>query len=339
MKRVWILALLSALLLTACTPQAQTSAQPQIATIFAMNTYMELTVYGEEAALEQATSCIRQLETQISVTDEKSALATLNRTGAGTLAGDAAALLEEALAMCERTGGALDLSIYPVVRAWGFTTGSYQVPEDDALQALLPYVDYRQVQFDPETGAVQLPEGMMIDLGSVAKGFAGREAAVLLRDAGVSSALLDLGGNIQTVGTKPDGKPWRISVKNPDGGDGLLVLEIADQAVVTSGGYERYFEQDGQVYWHILDPATGYPARSGLSSVTVVGQDGLVCDALSTALFVMGLEKAAALWQESDDFEAVFVTDTGEIYLTAGLEDSYTLTAPYSDREVRIIER
>ena len=114
----------------------------------------------------------------------------------------------------------------------------------------------------------------------------------------MDSALLNLGGNVQTVGCKPDGTPWKIAVKDPNGGTPMIVLSIQDQAVVTSGGYERYFEQDGNTYWHIMDPATGRPAESGLLSVTVVGDDGLVCDGLSTALFVMGLEKAAALWQK-----------------------------------------
>ena len=247
--------------------------------------------------------------------------------------------MQSALAMCRRTGGALDLSIYPVVRAWGFTTESYQVPEAEALEELLAHVDYTQIRYDAETGAVSLPDGMEIDLGSVAKGFVGSRAAQYLRENGVDSALLNLGGNVQTVGCRPDGDPWKIAVKDPGGGTPMIVLSIQDQAMVTSGGYERYFEQDGNTYWHIMDPATGRPAESGLTSVTVVGDDGLVCDGLSTALFVMGLEKSAALWQESDDFEAVFVTAEGDIYITAGLESSFALTEDHQDAVVRVIER
>ena len=180
---------------------------------------------------------------------------------------------------------------------------------------------------------------MEIDLGSVAKGFVGSRAAQYLRENGVDSALLNLGGNVQTVGCRPDGDPWKIAVKDPGGGTPMIVLSIQDQAMVTSGGYERYFEQDGNTYWHIMDPATGRPAESGLTSVTVVGDDGLVCDGLSTALFVMGLEKSAALWQESDDFEAVFVTAESDIYITAGLESSFALTEDHQDAVVRVIER
>ena len=247
--------------------------------------------------------------------------------------------MDTAMDLCRRTGGALDLSIYPVVRAWGFTTGDYQVPSDDDLATLTALVDYTRIDYDPASGAVSLPEGMEIDLGSVAKGYAGREAAQLLRQAGVSSALLNLGGNIQTVGSRPDGDPWQIGVKDPSTGQPMMVLSIRDQAVVTSGGYERYFQQDGRTYWHIIDPATGRPAESGLRSVTIVGDDGLVCDGLSTALFVMGLERAAQFWAGSDDFEAIFVTDDGSVYLTQGLTDRFALTQDHADTPVQVIQK
>ena len=247
--------------------------------------------------------------------------------------------MEQALEICRRTDGALDSSIYPIVRAWGFTTGSYQVPDEAEIQALLPLVDYRKIQYDAAAGDVTLPEGMKIDLGSVAKGYAGQLVAQMLREHGVQSALLSLGGNVQTVGAKPDGSPWQIGIKDPQGEDAMMALSVEDQAVVTSGGYERYFEQDGQTYWHIMDPSTGHPADSGLISLTIVGDEGVVCDGLSTALFVMGLEKAADLWAQSGDFEAVFVTASGEVYITEGLRDRFALTEQYADTPVSVIER
>ena len=338
MKKHFISAMLSALLfLTGCS--AESSPEPVQGTFFAMDTMMDFTIYGESGLIDQSESLIASLESLVSVTDTGSELYAINQTGSGTLTGKASSLMEQALEICRRTDGALDLSIYPIVRAWGFTTGSYQVPDEAEIQASLPLVDYRKIQYDAATGTVTLPEGMEIDLGSVAKGYAGQLAAQMLREHGVQSALLNLGGNVQTVGTKPDGSPWQIGIKDPQGEDAMMVLSVEDQAVVTSGGYERYFEQDGQTYWHIMAPSTGHPADSGLISVTIVGDEGVVCDGLSTALFVMGLEKAADLWAQSGDFEAVFVTASGEVYITEGLRDRFALTEQYADTPVSVIER
>ena len=338
MKNWLSAALLSAaFLLTGCS--GAPAQGPESATFFAMDTAMDFTVYGDAALLDEAETLIGSLEEQVSVTDEHSDIYAIDHTGSGSLSGNAAELMAQALELCRRTGGALDISVYPIVRAWGFTTGSYQVPDEETIQSLLPLVDYTQIQYDAATGVVTLPEGMEIDLGSVAKGYAGQLAAQMLREHGVQSALLNLGGNVQTVGTKPDGSPWQIGIKDPQGEDAMMVLSVEDQAVVTSGGYERYFEQDGQTYWHIMDPSTGHPADSGLLSVTIVGDEGVVCDGLSTALFVMGLEKAADLWAQSGDFEAVFVTASGEVYITEGLRDRFALTEQYADTPVSVIER
>ena len=338
MKNWLSAALLSAaFLLTGCS--GAPAQEPESATFFAMDTAMDFTVYGDAALLDEAETLIGSLEEQVSVADEHSDIYAIDHTGSGSLSGNAAELMEQALELCRRTGGALDISVYPIVRAWGFTTGSYQIPDEETIQSLLPLVDYTQIQYDAATGVVTLPEGMEIDLGSVAKGYAGQLAAQMLRNSGVESALLNLGGNVQTVGAKPDGSPWQIGIKDPQGEDAMMVLSVEDQAVVTSGGYERYFEQDGQTYWHVMDPSTGHPADSGLISVTIVGDEGVVCDGLSTALFVMGLEKAADLWAQSCDFEAVFVTASGEVYITEGLRDRFALTEQYADTPVSVIER
>lgn len=338
MKNWLSAALLSAaFLLTGCS--GAPAQEPETATFFAMDTAMDFTVYGDAALLDEAETLIGSLEEQVSVTDEHSDIYAIDHTGSGSLSGNAAELMEQALELCRRTGGALDISVYPIVRAWGFTTGGYQVPDEETIQSLLPLVDYTQIQYDAATGVVALPEGMEIDLGSVAKGYAGQLAAQMLREHGVQSALLNLGGNVQTVGAKPDGSPWQIGIKDPQGEDAMMVLSVEDQAVVTSGGYERYFEQDGQTYWHIMDPSTGHPADSGLISVTIVGDESVVCDGLSTALFVMGLEKAADLWAQSGDFGAVFVTASGEVYITEGLQDRFALTEQYADTPVSVIER
>jgi thiamine biosynthesis lipoprotein len=294
-------------------------------TIFAMDTVMDFTIYGDESLLTDAEQYIYNLEDKLSVTDENSEIYAINQTGSGVLSEDSADLLAKALDICDLTGGALDLSIYPVVRAWGFTTGNYGIPSDDELAELLSHVDYRSIDFDESTATVTLEPDMEIDLGSVAKGYTGDRVIELLRENGVTSALLNLGGNVQALGAKPDGSPWRVAVQDPSGDGYLGALEIENQAVITSGGYERYFVEDGVTYWHIIDPATGAPARSGLISVTIVGDSGVLCDGLSTSLFVMGLDKATELWRSRDDFEVIFVTDDGQVFITEGLENSFTL--------------
>lgn len=308
-------------------------------TIFAMDTVMDLTVYGDAAVMDRMEERIFRLESLFSVTDADSELYTLNHTGSCFLSEETGDLLLRALTLCERTNGALDISIYPVVQAWGFTTGSYQVPSDQTISELLGRVDYTKVQYDSADRTAQLPEGMEIDFGSIAKGYTGDCLVALLKENGVASALLNLGGNVQALGSKPDGSAWRIAVQAPDGDGYIGVLELTDQAAITSGGYERYFEQDGTVYWHIIDPATGKPARSGLVSVTVVGESGALCDGLSTSLFVMGLEDAAALWRASNDFEAVFVDEDGNVTITEGLEDCFTLSDAWAEAGFTVLRR
>lgn len=337
MKRMLIFPLLLGILaLTGCRSDRTQASEESF---FAMDTVMQFTIYGDDALLKDAKDVITDIEGKVSVTNPDSELYAINRDGSGVLTGRAAELMEDTLSLCQRTDGALDLSIYPIVRAWGFTTGSYQVPEESTITDLLSHVDYTQVQYNATAGIVTLPAGMEIDLGSTGKGFAGQQVAALLREKGITSALLNLGGNVQTIGTKPDGSLWEIAIRDPKKDVPMMVVSVNDQAVVTSGGYERYFEQAGRTYWHIMDPTTGHPADSGLSSVSIIGDDGLTCDGLSTSLFVMGLEKAAELWAQSNDFEAVFVTDTGEVYITEGLADHFALTEDYSDTPVNLIRR
>lgn len=171
---------------------------------------------------------------------------------------------------------------------------------------------------------------MEIDLGSIAKGYTGNRLVELLSENGVKNALLNHGGNVHVLGTKPDGTPWRVAVADPNGDVYAGVVEVVDKAVVTSGGYERYFELDGIRYHHIIDPTTGYPANNSFLPGTIVGSDGAVCDALATALFVMGPERAAEFWKGSDDFEAVFITTDG-ICITEGLEDVLSPFGDYND--------
>ena len=337
-RRVWALALALITLLSACGPGA-VKEEPFIEEFLAMDTAMRLTVYGQGAgeAAGLARERVLELEALLSVTDEPSDICAAIRNGGGVHHADTAALLERALALCGETGGALDVSVYPVVRAWGFTTGAYRVPEEAELAALLERVDYTRISL--EGTVLTLPEGMELDLGAVAKGWTGDRLMELLRREGITSAIVELGGNVQALGSKPDGSPWRVAVQAPDGSGYAGALEITDCAAVTSGGYQRYFEQDGETYCHIIDPAGGRPARSGLASVTVVAEEGAAADALSTALFVLGRERGEALWRERGGFECVFIGEDGSVAVTQGLEGRFSLYGAWEGRTLEIVRK
>lgn len=321
---------------------AHTKPQIQTSTIFAMDTIMELQIEGDDKLLTEAEGKIRSLEGLLSVTDEDSDIYKLNENSTFEISDTTADIMSKALNMCDRTGGALDISIYPVLKAWGFTTGKYRVPEDAELESLKTLVDYRQIQLLDNCSRASIPAGMQVDLGSVAKGYTSSMLYDFFKEKGVKSGLINLGGNVQCIGTKPGGEPWKVAIKSPfpDTRSGIYgVLEASDIAIITSGGYERFFEEDGVTYWHILDPETGRPAHSGLASVTIAGRDGLTCDALSTALFVKGLDEATRIWKESSDFEAIFITEDGEVYITEGLSSSFNLSSEYSSAAVHIITK
>ena len=267
-------------------------------TVFAMDTVMDLQVWGKdsEAAQQKLAVLIGETENTWSATNRNSIVGRLNAGGA-VVSQDAHDFLQRAEELSKRTKGAFDPRLGGYIRAWGFYDGAYRVPEEAALQ--------------------QAP--VQWDLGGAVKGYTGQQAVQLLETLKVDRAILNLGGNIQTYGEKKDHSPWVIGIQNPDGGNYLgTVSVVGTMAVVTSGDYQRFFEKDGTRYHHILDPETGRPAQSGLRSVTVICADGLTADVFSTALFVMGLEKASDFWRQSEDFEAVFVTDTGKIYATQG---------------------
>lgn len=307
--------------------------------LFAMDTYMTLTAYGEHAqeAVDKAAERVEALDALLSTGNENSEIYQLNQNGEATLSEEGGYLVERALELYKKTEGAFDIAIYPVMQAWGFPTQDFHVPDDDTLKEKLALADASKVNYDKDTRKIFFDQdGMEIDLGGIAKGYTSSQVMQIYQDCGVTSGLVNLGGNVQALGCKTDGSKWRVAIQSPDDTEEYLgILEIEDQAVITSGGYERYFEEDGVTYHHIIDPATGYPADSGLISVTIVSDDGTLADGLSTSLFIMGEEKAAQFWREnSDEFGAIMETSDGKLYVTEGIADSLT-----TDMDVTVIEK
>lgn len=294
------------------------------AEFFAMDTYMSVTAYGEGAqkATELAKDEVQRLDQLWSVTDEKSEIFAVNGGGDTTVNGETAELISFMLEMAKRTDGALEPTLYPVVKAWGFTGGENRVPSGEEIQELLKNVGYEKVTVRGNT--VTVPDGVMLDTGAVGKGYASDKAAEILKKNGVDSVLIDLGGNIMLIGRKPDGKEWKIGVRDPDGDGVVGVISASNCAIVTSGAYERNFTAaDGTVYGHIIDPKSGVPVDNDILSVTVIASEGRLCDALSTALFVMGKDGAVEHWRDHKDFEMIMLCKDGQAYVTEGIADRF----------------
>lgn len=324
MKRtLWLLILLLALTVTGCRDTSTTSRE-----LFAMDTVMNLTVYQPraESLLNQAEQEIRRLEALLSVTDPGSEIAAVNRRSATTVtvSQETADLLRLCLGFSEETHGLFDITVYPAVKAWGFTQDTHTVPSEEALAQLVTQIGYEKMAVTDST--VTLPQGMAVDMGGIAKGYAADRIAALWKEAGCTGGILSLGGNVLTVGEKPDGSLFQIAIQDPaDAGGMLATLSLpGNTAVVTSGDYQRYFEQDGKRYHHIIDPRTAAPAENSLTSVTVITSCAARGDALATALFVMGLEEGLNYVNQTAGVEAVFVTKQSRVYYTTGLAEGLT---------------
>ncbi|MGN1402817.1 MAG: FAD:protein FMN transferase [Ruminococcus sp.] len=332
------------LLLTGC--QAQT---PETSTVSGtdtpesyedtrelMGTSVMVRAYGEHAqdGVEAAFARAEELEQIFSTTIADSEICTVNQTaksavGTGesiSIPEELCTVLETALEYGEKSGGALDCTMGDLIGLWGIGTEYARVPEQEEIQTVLRPDGWNDVVLDTETQSISFEtESVTLHFGAIAKGYISDEMKAALQEAGVESALMSLGGNVMTLGTKPDGSSWNIAITNPFAPDSVIAsLTVTDQAAVTSGNYEKYFEQDGKRYHHILDPKTGAPAESDVVSTTILASKGIDCDALSTATYIMGAEDGMALINTLDGIEAVFVTSDGDI-ITSDHIDQYQL--------------
>lgn len=338
MKKRILGALCALILLIAVILSSCASTEPRSASFQSMDTPMTVKVYGGDKDLcDRLQQRVTELDALLDATDENSDIYQLNQNGKADVSDDTAALLERSLQLSEKLDPAFDITIYPAVKAWGFTTGDYRIPDDDELKQLAAKIDDTAVQSDNNT--YTLPAGVMLDLGAVAKGYAADQCDAILKEGHADAAVLNLGGTVKLYGKKPDGKRFSVGVADPDNPAGYFgYLSCEDGVVATSGGYERYFERDGKRYIHILDPATAKPVENGIQSVTICCDDGTAADALSTALFVMGLDKATAYYRAHPDFDFIILTDDHSVYLTEGVYDEFTLCDGY-DFHLKKVDR
>ena len=299
------------------------SAQPkkQTAVGFYLDTVITLTAYVDDATvLNDALAECGRYEQLLSRTGEGSDVWRINHAGGQPVevSNETLEILDVARQVSECSGGMFDVTIAPVSTMWDFTSGAAVVPEADAIAEAATLVDYTKVKTDD--GLVALPEGMMIDLGGIAKGYIADAVKGYLAERGVESAVLSFGGNIVAIGLKPDGSPWKVGIQDIDKptGEYMLVSLNYGGSTVTSGIYERGFESGGVYYHHILDPNSGWPVQNELASVTIFSDSSMWGDALATAAFSLGTEAGTRLIEGIDGVEAVFIARDRSVSATSG---------------------
>ena len=314
--------------------QMQQQQDPITATAFKLNTVVTITIYDSQDPniLDGAMALCDEYEQIFSRTLEESELYQLNagtlpqENGSFVLSESLADLISQGLSYSGLSGGAFDISIAPVSSLWDFTSGEAILPDEQELAKALTLVYYEQVFLEGSRLRFGM-EGMELDLGAIAKGYIADRIKDYLISEGVESAIIDLGGNILCVGERPDGEPFRIGIQRPfaDRSETAAIVEIDGKSVVSSGIYERYFEKDGVLYHHILNPDAGYPYDNGLVSVTIISDKSVDGDGLSTSCFALGLEKGMKLVDSLPDVYAAFITEDGELHFTEGFEDAFAV--------------
>ena len=294
--------------------------------IFALDTAISLKVYGSkrEEVLKKLEDKIYELDELLSTGKETSEVSKLNKSGKAILSETTADLVKSSLEIYKKTGGLFDITIYPLMELWGFPTQNYRVPSDKDIEEKLENVGSDKIIFNEKTGEISFKnKGMEIDFGGIGKGYITDELVKILTKENVESAIINLGGNVFGFKKKPDGSLWNIAIRDPNAPDKYMAaIKLEDSAVITSGGYERYFEENGVIYHHILDPRTGKPSESNLKSVSIVSKDGTLADALSTSLFIMGEEGAVEYWKKNgSNFDILFMTKDNRLLVSEGIKD------------------
>ena len=312
---------------TACNRSVD--KKPVTKTNFMLNTLIKIQAFGPNAseAIDKAFNRIADIEKKMTVKAESSEVIEINkRAGEGfyTVSSDTFFVIKKSLQYAKLSKGKFDITVGPLVKLWGIGTEEARVPITSEINETLPLVDYRQVELNEDENGVFLKKhGMAIDLGGIAKGYAADEVVKILRQNGVESGIADLGGNIFVLGSKPDGKPWKIGLQNPFDTRGSIfaIVEVTDKTLVTSGPYERFFKKNEKMYHHILDTYSGFPVENGLMGVTIVSDVSIDADALSTAVFSLGLEDGMKFVEEQKHIDAVFITNDYKVYTSSGIKN------------------
>lgn len=336
--KMTVILLLSLFLLVGCGKQKESDAEitsnPYKRTEFLMGTVVTIKIFDKdkEAVLDQVFDRIELLASQITVNEEGSIVDEINES-AGLkpvqVPDDIYRLVRAGKEYSEYSGGDFDITIGPLTNLWHIGFPDEKKPAQSEIDAVLPFINYAKIELNEEKQSIYLPEeGMMLDLGGIAKGFITDEVIKVLNDKGVKSAIVDLGGNIYVKGKNASGKAWEVGVQDPfsDRGEMVGKMEGTNKSIVTSGIYERYLEVDGVKYHHILSPKTGYSVNNDVAGITIISDKSFDGDGYSTTIFIKGVEEGLQAVEKMDGMEAIFVTKDKKVYLTSGLKDKFTLT-------------
>ena len=287
-------------------------------TEFALNTVIKISAYGKDAgiAVDKALKEVHRIDALMSAHKASSEVYMLNGSNGMTVSKEVFDIIKTAKDIWQKTDGAFDITLKPLSDMWNIKAENPKVPDNAEIENALLKTGFQYVDLNEENFLVSFKkEGMQIDLGGIAKGYAADRAAVILKENGIENALIDLGGNVYAIGKNRNKKHWKIGLQTPweTRGEYFEVVEAKDTAVVTSGAYERYFENEGKIYHHILNPKTGYPAKSEFQSVTVIHKNSALADALSTAIFVLGEKGALKAKAEFKDIKIIVVTKDLEV--------------------------
>jgi FAD:protein FMN transferase len=323
-----ILFLATVLLITGCTPK-----QLYTADNFKLYTVVQITTYGQlkDKVYDEIWSFLDHVDDTMSMTLASSEIVAINAAAGShpVIVSDDTYKVIEAAIEFSKISNKFDISIGSLVSLWGIGSDFARVPTENEILEILPLINFEKIVLDPINKSVFLEdEGMQIDLGAIAKGYAADETKNILLKNGVKSAIINYGGNILTVGTKEQNANWNVGIQHPDQSRGsyIGVLPLKDKSVVTSGTYERFLEVDGKAYHHILDPNTGYPVENGLWSITIISDSSMDGDALSTLVFAEGLEKGLEIVENLENVDAIFVTEDFNVIVSSGIKETFRLT-------------
>lgn len=330
MKKTIIYAVLL-LLLTSC---ASASSKSVSGTKYLLGTVCTIRLFGtdDKKLLDSAFSEIERIESLISVNISSSEVYEINKNAGitGVLVSDETySLIRRAYDYTVMSDGVFNLAIGPVVELWGIGTPDVRLPSDDEINQALVLCDYELIEFDDDKNMVFLvTRGMALDLGAIAKGYIADKTAELLKEKGVKNAIINLGGNVLVIGSRTDGTKWRIGIQDPftERNDYFAVYEAADETIVSSGVYERFFVRNGIRYHHIFDTSTGYPVMTDLQSVSIIGPGSETADVLSTIIFALGSDKGIQFIANFPDYKALFVDDKKAVTVTEGFDSGLEIT-------------